>query len=419
MTDVSHDGRDEIRTLIAAGDDGAAFRLLRDRLGWPAGKGIPVAELPSWIAMLGELVGRRGAEQLAQQVDDVVRDPDSPDRLYSLGYALIDAGLPTIAATLLWRCLALVGDSEEVVCELVSALETALAYPDAFEVLREHAALRGRSFLARYLYGFNAAMSGKLAITRDVLATLEPDSPETTSMRATLADMIERADRLSGALPLDDRDLRGWHYVLAGGLLVHQSPFGFDEPMHGRFAWLADSLRLVAHGLDRLATLVAPLGLPCIYAPPGRGNEIMAHAASRKLGLPIAEWPAVGVPAPGLVVVYDLSSIPQAHVTQLVPRRADQIVFAHATPWTHDSPVAADVTTVLVQSLLSPWDDRDPRSPAEFAAAILAESPLPADELAADEPARWSALLARAWPPTPGPRSRMWAGGPVSSTRFG
>lgn len=419
MSDDPHDERARIRTLIAAGDGALAVRALRDKLGWPVGKGIAVADLPAWVAMLGELAERRGAEQLAQQIDDVVRDPDSPDRLYSLGYALIDAGLPTIAATLLWRCLALVGDSEEVVCELVSALETALAYPDALEVLREHAALRGRSFLARYLYGYNAAMSGKLAITREVLAALEPDSPETTGMFATLAGMVERADRLTGALPLDDRDLRGWHYVLTGGLLVHQSPFGFDEPMHGRYAWLADSLARIAFGLERLAALVAPLHLPCIYAPPGRGNEIMAHAAAKKLDLPIAEWPAVGVPAPGLVVAYDLASIPQAHAAQLVPRRADQILFAHATPWTHDSPVAPDVTTLLVQSLLSPWDDQDTRSPADIAAAIVAEAPLAADDLAADEPAKWSALVDRAWPPTPGPRSRMWAGGPVPSTRFG
>ncbi len=426
------DERDEVRALIARGEDSAAFGKLRAHLGWPAGKSVAAHELPAWIAMLGELAARRGAEQLAEQIDDVVRDPDSPDRLFSLGYALIDAEVPTIAATLLWRCLALVGDSEEVVCELVSALESALAYADALEVLESHAALRARSFLARYLYGFNAAMCGKLAITREVLPTLAPESHETSVMRDTIANMLERADRLAGALPLDDRDLRGWHYVLGGGLLIHQSPYGFDEPMHGRYAWLADSFSRIAFGLDRLAELVAPMSLPCVYAPPGRSNEILAHAAAHKLGIPIAEWPAVGVPAPGLVVAYNLAEVPSTHLAQLLPRRADQVLYAHATPWTRDNPVAPDVTTLLVQTLVAPWGEmpiiepggetrhtaRNERAPAQIAEDILASAPLSVEDLAADEPARWGALVARAWPPTPGQRSRMWAGGPVPSTRF-
>jgi hypothetical protein len=141
----------------------------------------------------------------------------------------------------------------------MSALEGALAYPDAV-AYQDHAALRARSFLCRYLYAFNAAMSGRLELTRAVAAELLPDSAETTGLRDTIRGICERADRVAGVCPLDGRDLRGWHYVLTGGLVSHQSPYGFDEPMHGRYAWLADSLARVATGLDRLAQLVAPLG---------------------------------------------------------------------------------------------------------------------------------------------------------------
>ena len=91
------------------------------------------------------------------------------------------------------------------------------------------------------------------------------------------------------------------------------------------------------------------------------------------------------------------------------------------------------MTTLLYQSLVPPWgaqaialaesrsvgesppDDR----PAEVIAGELATcAGLDATELAADEPARWTALVERAWPPRPGPRSRLWAGGPVPSSRF-
>jgi hypothetical protein len=422
-----------IAALLAAGDDRAVIDRLRAGLGWPNGKAILAADLPRWLELFAELAIRRDADQLAELATAVVRDPDSPDKLYDLGYALIDADDPAIAAVVLWRCLALVGDSEEVVCELISALESALAYPDAFAVLDDHPVLRARSFLCRYLYAFNAAMSGRLDVTRAVLAQLQADSDENAALQGTIRGICERAERVAGACPLDDHDLRGWHYVLTGGLVLHQSPYGFDEPMRGRYAWLADSLPRVATGLARLATLVAPLALPCVYAPPGRDHEIVAHAVGQRLGIPVAPWPAVGVPAPGLIVMYDLADLPSAEIARLIQRRPGQIVFAHASPWTADSPVAPDVTTLLYQTIVPPWGAHaivDPETrtisesapddrPAEAIAVELAASPgLDESELASDEPARWAALVARTWPPEPGPRSRLWAGGPVPSSRF-
>jgi hypothetical protein len=422
-----------IDQLIAAGDDHAAFGKLRARLGWPAGKTVQTGELPRWLGLVAELAKRRGAGQVSDLAIAATRDPDSPDQLYDLGYALIDAGAPDIAASILWRCLALVGESEEVVCELVSALESALAYQDALAVLNEHATLRTRSFLCRYLYAFNAAMSGRLDLTREVLPDLGPDSPEAEVMAGTIAAMVARANRVAGVAPLDDRDLRGWHYVLSGGLLIHQSPYGFDDPMHGRYAWLADSLPRIATGLERLNELVRDLDLPCVYAPPGRGHEIVAIAASKKLGIPIAPWPAIGVPAPGLVVVHDLADLDEADAARLVQRKEGQVLFAHACPWTQDSPISPDVTTLLYQTLVAPWgqiSELDPetrevrssspdlRTPEAIANEITASGGLDVSELDADQPERWTALVAAAWPPAPGPRSRLWAGGPVPSNRF-
>ncbi|MDB4963870.1 MAG: hypothetical protein JWP01_3869 [Myxococcales bacterium] len=422
-----------IAGLIAAGDDQAAYARLRTGLGWPRGRELPAAELPRWVELLGELAERRGATPLAELAAAVVRDPDSPDRLYELGYALIDAGAPAIAASVLWRCLALVGDSEEVVTELVSALESALAYPDALALLEQHAPLRARSFLVRYLYAFNAAMTGKLDITRSVLPQLVPDSTEAIALNATIAGIIDRADRVASVCPLDDRDLRGWHYVLTGTLLTHQSPYGFEDPMHGRYAWLADSLPRLATGIERLVALVRPLGLPCVYAPPGKSHEIVGQAVAARLSIPLVPWPSIGVPAPGLVVLYDLADLDPAHVGQLIQRRPEQIVFAHACPWTVDSAIAPEVTTLLYQSLVAPWGESmvvdpttrevatsvaDERSTEAIAQDLLASPGLEASELVADDTPRWEALLHRVWPPTPGPRSRVWAGGPVASSRF-
>jgi len=393
-----------------------AYTALRTELEWPRGRDLPREALVLGISRLGELAAGRGSEPLAELAAAVVADPDAPDALYDLGYALIDAGAPAIAATLLARCLAIVGDSEEVVTELVSALESSLAYADAFALLERHVALRDRSFLARYLYAFNAAMSGRVDITRAVLPTLVPDNSETEALHATIAGMVERADRVTGVCPLDATDLRGWHYVLTGGLLTHRSPYGFDDPMHGRYAWLADSLQRINTGIQRLVALVADRALPCIYAPPGTGNEVLAAAIATKLGIPVAPWPAVGVPAPGLVVIYDLADLSPVHVPLLVARRPDQILYAHASPWTLDNPIAPDVTTLLYQSLVAPWgEDADP---VALVAELAASPGLDDDDRAADDPTGFAALISRVWPPEPGPRSRLWAAGPVSSSRF-
>jgi hypothetical protein len=408
-----------IADLIARGDDSAAFARLRALLGWPHGRDLAGGELPRYLALLGDLAARRDGQVLADLATGVREDPDSPDRLYELGYALIDAGAPAIAASLLWRCLQLVGDSEEVVCELVSALESALAYRDAMRVLEEHPALRERSFLCRYLYAFNAAMAGELGVTRTALPQLAPETPEAEAMRDAIAAMIERADRLAGGLPLDDRDLRGWHYVLTGGLVIHQSPYGFDDPMRGRYAWLADSLDRIATGLGRLQPLLDEVEVECVYAVPGRDHEIVARAASVKLGIPMAPWPAIGSPAPGLVVAYDLAALEPADVARLAQRRPGQVLYAHAAPWTRDSPVAPDVTTLLYQSLVAPWTKPDATVDVdEVVADLVVAKGLAEGDMAADEPTRWDELVARAWPPAPGARSRLWAGGPVPSNRF-
>lgn len=412
MTD--RDELSAIQALLDAGDDRAAFARVRARLAWPRGK--ELTDVPSWLGLLARLAADRGAGGLADVAAAAVRDPDSPDHLYELGYALIDAGAPSIAASVLWRCLSLVGDSEEVVCELVSALESALAYGDAFAILEQHASLRKRSFLCEYLYAFNAAMTGRLDTTRAVLARLTPDTPETDSMKATITAITDRADRIAGATPLDARDLRGWQYVLTGTLVAHQSPYGFDEPMHGRYAWLQDSLARVATGIARLAPLVRALEVPCVYAPPGRDNDIVARAAAKLIDLPIAPWPAVGVPAPGLVVVYDLAELPPADIARLQQRRAEQVLYAHASPWTQDFPIAPDVTMLLYQILAAPWDAE--RAIDDIVSEIAASPGLDAEEIAVDDLARWSTLLQKAWPPLPGPRARLWAGGPVPSNRF-
>ena len=345
----------------------------RRELRWPEGRDLDPAQLPRWIAELGETAIELGAPRLAQLCAAAVEDPASPDRMFELGYALIDANLPEAAATILWHCLALVGDSEEVVCELVSALECALAYDDAFAILERHAALRARSGLCTYLYAFNAAMTGRLDVARAQLLHLSPDAADTGPLRDTISAITERADRVAGVCALDGSDLRGWHYVLTGGLLLHRElvPAGAEH----------------AH-LDHLIALVRELALPVVYAAPGARHERLAEAVADRLAVPVAPWPVIGTPAPGLVVIDDLGDVDDPELARLKDRRDDQIVFARTAPWTRDCLITPDITATRYSDTAVAGDYRD-------------------------EPAQWDALRARVWPPEPGRRSRLWAGGPV------
>ncbi len=47
--------------------------------------------------------------------------------------------------------------------------------------------------------------------------------------------MLARAGVAGGADAARRRDLRGWHYVLTGGVLASLSPYGFDTGMTGRY----------------------------------------------------------------------------------------------------------------------------------------------------------------------------------------
>lgn len=418
--------------LLSAGDADGAFRELRWALWYP--RPVPTDELVDALGVLARIFAALGHRELAERAAHASVDPLDPDGLYDLGYQLVEEGLPGIAATVLLRCLALVPGSEQVVTELVAALEQLLAYRDARRMLDAHPALLEQSFLCRYLRAFNAAMSGDLATTRADLARLAPAEPVQETMAARIAAMVARAERAAGR-PLDDRDLRGWHYVLTGGLLTHLSPHGFDEGMHGRYAWLQDSLALVRLGLERLRAVLAAWAVtpPCVYALPGRDHEAVGEAAARVLGLPLQPWPAVGVPAPGLVVAYDLGAVAGRELERLSERRAGQVLFAHATGWTEDGPLAADVTTLLHQSVVAPWEaqlvldpvtgaartgEADARDAAELGAAIAASALPPDDDQALDDVPGLEALARAAGEPAAGRRERAWAGGPVSSNRF-
>jgi hypothetical protein len=423
--------RDAALAHLAAGDAEEAFHEHRWALWYPAR--LDDAEFADALGVLSRILVAMQHVELAEACARGSVAPRDPDALYELGYRLIEDGLPAIAATVLARALEVAPGVERLVTELVAALERLLRYADARDLLAAHPALRASSFLCRYLYAYDAAMSGELTLTRAVAPSLVASNETEAFMAARIEAILARADRIAGRAALDDWDLRGWHHVLTGGILLHRSAHGFEEAMRGRFAWLQDDHARIRAGLERLRAVLAAWGIapPCVYAPPGRDHAIVGAAAARLLELPLAPWPEVGVPAPGLVVAYDLARVEWRDLSRLVERPAGQLLYAHGSHWTEDGPVTPDVTMLLHQELTPPWGARlvvdggavtqaasDERDAAVLADEVVAAAPLDEAELAHDDLPGLDALVAAAGPPAPGRRERLWAGSPVPSNRF-
>jgi hypothetical protein len=422
---------------LSDNDPAGAFDGFRWALWYAGPAPVERERLADALGVLARITVAMGHREVAELCARASTDVDDPDALFALGYELIEVGLPAIAATVLRRCLDVVPGSEQVVIELVAALERVLRYGDAADVLRAHGKLVDDSFACRYHLAFDAVMSGALDEARLIAARLGDDaatSDDERFMAARIGALLARADRVAAVTPLDATDLRGWHYVVTGGVLLHRSPHGFDAGMRGRYAWLQDSRALLMTGALRLRELLAGWSVapPVVYALPGPDHERVAEVVARVLGVPRAPWPALGVPAPGIVAAYDLADVPWRDLERLVERRDGQLLFAHASRWVEDGPVAPDVTTLLHQSVIPPWGARlvvdaagatrraeaDERDADMLAAEIVTTPPIEGDDLVHDDLPGLAALAAAIGAPTVGRRERLWGGSPVISSRF-
>ena len=430
---------------LAAGDAMRAVGALRpvlDHRGL-APERLPGRDWAALAALLGRVATELGLDELAGDAWRVAAEPDAVAGLFNLGDELIEAELPGMAATVLERAVDGLPDpsgaisDELVLSELAVALEDNGTHRRARELLEARPAHLAGSFMLRYLLAFNSIMDGDLAATRSLAAGLAPGDGEETAMAARIGRMLARADAVAGVCGLDRHDLRGWHFVLTAGLLLHLSPFGFDEGMRGRYAYTQDDEDRCLEGIRRVAAVLDAVGaVPArVLSLPERDSEALAWALGAELGRPVARCTdAVG--EPGLVVAYDLDAIDLELVGTLAEHKPGQVLWVHAARWTAHLPYAGDLTSYLYQMNVSPWAGGGMRvdpdgggvsavppadgGPVELAAKVRAAE-LPAGAL--DDLPELLALArvaasAGALGLGEGARERQWMGGPVPSSRF-
>jgi tetratricopeptide (TPR) repeat protein len=422
------------REQLEAGDPRTAFASLR-RVYREAAFAEQTPELVASLRLFARIAEALDLEQFAAIAERAADFPDEVQALYDLGYECLEHDLHWLAACVLQRAWVRARDSAGVLSELVTALESSGRYEEARAHLKSAPIVRSNSFLLRYLFAFNSMMSGRpLDVPALVERLGEPSDDTEAFMKARIEGMLARWRMLG---EIGDNDLRGWHFVLTGGVLLHVSPYGFDEGMNGRYAYTQDSYGRCRYGLERLRAVLEAWDVTTqrVLCLPDRASRILGLAAGTLLELPVEPY------APdrsGLIVAYDLGRLDPDTPAELLSHRPGQILFAHATCWTDTPPCAPDLTTLLYQIGAAPWDaktmftdDGPVREPAdegtveELAARVVgAEAEEAEDELPSDTREALVAFAGRVRAGASvfadsGRRSPLWVGGPVDSSRFG
>jgi hypothetical protein len=343
---------EEAQDLLAAGDLPGLLRLLR-----ADGGALPLGEVARLVAGAARAAGFDDLAQAAAAVDD--SGAQDAQALYDFGYACLDCGAAYLAVRPLARALELAPDAAPVLGELVAALEQDGQHARALAVLEEHEPVLG--WMHRFQYVYNAVMAGDLDKAADGYRRLpEPADAAWAPARDKVRRMLARAGAVRAVTPLDRRDLRGWHYVLTGGVLASLSPYGFDQGMTGRWAYASDSAPSCAAALQRLRLILDASGAaPQSVAPlPDRSSRILAAAAAAVLGLPAARFDPGNPAAHCLIIAYDLAQADPQAVAALRSRAPGQVLFERATCWTDPPRVTADISGLLGQVTVPPWAGR-------------------------------------------------------------
>jgi hypothetical protein len=338
--------------LLESGDVAGLLRYLRTD-----GDALPLGEVAALVAGAGRLAGFDDLEVAGAEVAHGAQGMPESAALWLFGYACMEHGAGYLAIRPLSRALELAPDSAPILSELVTALEQDGRHARAVAVLEEHESRVALGWQQRYLYVYNAVMAGRLDKATEGFGRLpEPEDPAWSPAREKVRRMLARAGTVRGVTALDHRDLRGWHFVLTGGVLSGLSPYGFDV-MTGRWGYVADSAGSCAAALARLRLILDAAGAhpESVALLPDRSSRILGAAAAMVLGLPAAEFDPASPAAGQLVVAYDLNGTDPDAVAALRRRLPGQVLFERATCWTDPPRITADITGLLAQAAAAPW----------------------------------------------------------------
>ncbi|HLO87339.1 MAG TPA: tetratricopeptide repeat protein [Nostocaceae cyanobacterium] len=419
------EARSAVNEALAGRQTSKALRLLAPWLNGETAEN----QAQNWsetFDLLARIAQVDFGEAIQTKAQAASEQPDNSQVLYNLGYALIDANRPDLAVAALQRACERDPQEPEFLAELVAALELQGRNQEAVQALEAASKLVESNTLLLYLRAFNALMVADLETPQQLLPLLQQSEDDRyLFMARRIERMLARAKAVQQISSLDHHDLRGWHFVLTGGLLLRLS----TERSDGRYGATWDTPIRVKDSLQRLLAVLETwnISVPKVLFPSERNSEITGLAAAALLDCEAATW--YGEDEPGLLVVYDARNLIPELRNMLVHHRPLQPLFIQAAEYTKEQPTAPDFLTYLYDRNTSPWGpgftpdfqliDTNDFTPQELAQSVVtAEDDSSTDELSQllrfaealkDLPpiAQPAALL------NEGQRERLWVGSPV------
>lgn len=373
-----------------AGDPQAAYATLRGVLRYP---GPDEEHFVRAVEVFADISAVLGAPKFRDLAMAIAKRPKAGPSLYALGTGMLDQGQPGVAATFLARVNKMGPGNLSVVMPLVGCFAQMGNYRESVDLLKE-SGLAEEDIGAATALALHLVMVGELKeSTRLVESLRSPElDEESRDWLNSISAMHLRAAAIGEERTTGDHTLTAWHAVLNGGILLHESPFGYDDgAMNGRYAFVQDEPALMNEGITRVAEALklTERKVKSIVPFPDRASQILAIAASEMLELPLKQWPAWGTPKDALVVAWSLDAISDspddAKRMETMARHArGQLLWSHACNWTAPLGFTPDLSTFLYQEVTHPWTggafDSDPdtgetttREPDPRSNAILAK----------------------------------------------
>ena len=377
--------------------------------------------LSRMLELLSQIASDAGLAELAE-LSTGARDLE-PQSLYDLAHQLVDVGLEPIGATLLIRVDQDVPDNPDVVTELAMILGQSNRHADARDLLVANPSVLTHLW-PRYLLCLSAISALDLATARAEATFDEPKDESEAMAIAHIKGILDRIEEVRAAgFTLDETDLRGWHYAMNGSVLLHLSPYGFEEGMVGRYAYTQDSPEAIRRELGRLTEVLQQTGqVPtCLFVAPDRGSRIVGAALAQLLSVPLTDDAST---EGALFVLYTSDRLDEGtgELIEALDRMPD---FVRAVQWTAPPPGAPRYVGLLHQMLIAPWEEHMSVQPdgadvervpaSEEPDAVWVQRILDA-EPDDDEPDPVAPVLALAR--MPGDPAERWQNGPVQSNQF-
>lgn len=346
----------------------------------------------------GRLCRILGATDEAQLFEAVHEDPEALEARHKLAYHLVDEGRPDVAIGLLELGLAGVepGPAE-------AGLRRELAFAQLrnrdFEAsLRslaplEHMELADPELIDTHLLQAECAVYlGRRGLSQAYLDRAEALVPD-DDQRASLDGLHALHGRARHFEKLTDLDVRAWHFVQHGGVLLKTAGGFFEDgSLAGRFEMLDLRIDMVAFLLQRTVDLLAWAGISYeVVIPTGEVAAPLASALARRLGIEMVESLPDRAGRSALLVATNAAEYGPL-VAGLARHRRELGLFAINLDWTRDAPVCPEIVGVLAQRSFLPWETRYSVDPGTGETRETGGDARPADELGAELLAAMDAL---------------------------